>query len=337
MKIQAQQLPIHLKKNSPSLYLVSGDEFLLVQEACDTIRKHAEESGLTQREVFHVEPGFNWEEFLNSTNNSSLFGNQCLIELRVKGKITDAGSKILQNYAKKPVTDKIVLIITNKLDASQQRTSWYKAVDANGITLPIWPLDATKFPSWIANRLKLAGIRTDNQGIQIIADHATGNLLAAVQEIEKLLLLYGPGSLTAEQIGTAVTDSARFNIFSLLDAAINNNITAVNRILDNLKNEHVEPVMILWAITNELRLLINISFMLENGANIDQAMKKNNVWWNRQQPVKKMLAKYNLPQLQNFLKSATHIDMIIKGANTQHLLWHELKKFYLSFAGNSFS
>jgi len=334
MKIQLQQLPLYLKKEIASLYLVSGDEFLLVQEACDAIRKHAKESGYTEREVFYIESGSNWEQFLNSINNSSLFGDKALIELRLKGKITDAGKKILQNYANQPAPDKIVLIISNKLDSSQQKTAWFKAVDANGIFLPIWPLEPTKLPLWIANRLKLTGIRTDNQGIQVIVDHVSGNLLAAAQEIEKLLLLYGQGDLTADQISTAVTDNARFNIFNLLDAAINHNIAIVNRIFDNLKNENVEPVIILWAITNELRSLINISFSLQQGINIDQAMKQNGVWYNRKQLVRKMLTKYNLSQLQNFLRSATHIDLIIKGADKQRLLWHELRKFYLGFAGS---
>jgi len=333
MKIKPQQLQSYLKNMSP-LYLVSGDEFLLVQEACDAIRKHAKESEYSEKEVFHIEQGFNWEQFLNSVNNSSLFGNQALIELRLKGKINDAGKKILQHYANNPSPDKIILIISGKLDGAQQKTSWYKAIDKNGVVLPIWPLEPEKFPLWIGNRMKLTGIRTNNQGIQVIADHAAGNLLAASQEIEKLLLLYGPGELTVEQISTAVTDNARFNIFNLLDAAINSNLVALNRILDNLKNENSEPVIILWAITNELRSLINISFLLEQGIDIDQAMQQNGVWYNRKQLVRKMLTKHNLSRLQNFLKRAIHIDLIIKGANRQHLLWHELRKFYLSFAGS---
>ena len=111
MKIQTQQLIPHLTKNIAPLYLVSGDDFVLVQEACDTIRKHAATAGYTEREVFYIESGFNWENFLSSATNSSLFGSQVLIELHLKSKLTDSGSKVLQNYAQKPTPDKIILII----------------------------------------------------------------------------------------------------------------------------------------------------------------------------------------------------------------------------------
>lgn len=328
MKVQIEQLT-----NSPyPLYLVSGDEFLLVQEACDTIRKYAAEAGHSEREVFYVETGFNWENFLNSANNASLFGDRTLIELHLKNKITEVGSKILQNYAKNPAPDKTVLIITNKLDSAQQKTAWFKAIDSCGAILQIWPIELAQLPFWITRRLKATGLNADHQGVQLLADHVAGNLLAAVQEIEKLSLLYGNCNLTVEQISAAITDNSRFNIFNLLDATINNKTNAVNRILERLKEENIEPTLILWALVNELRSLVKISFDIKQGLSADQALTKNNIWHNRKSSVKKVLSKYNLDQLQDFLKSALHIELIIKGADTQHLLWHELGKLYLSFA-----
>lgn len=334
MKIQVEQLLSNLTKNIAPLYLVSGDEFLLVQEACDTIRKHTTEAGYGEHEVFYIESGFNWEKFLSSANNTSIFGDRVLIELHLKSKLTDTASKILQNYAKNPSPDKTILIVANKLDASQQKTTWFKAIDAHGVIMQIWPIELSQLPFWITRRLKSAGLNADHQGVQLLADHVSGNLLAAVQEIEKLSLLYGSGNLTAEQISLAITDNSRFNIFDLLDAAVNNKAAAVNRILERLKSENIEPTLILWSYTHELRSLINISFDIKHGINIDQAIIKNNIWYNRKLLVKKALGRFDLAQLQNFLKSAMHVDLIIKGADNQHLLWHELSNLYLNFSNN---
>ena len=332
MKIKIEQLAPSLKKNIAPLYLVSGDEFLLVQEACDTIRKHAVESGYSERTVFHIEASFNWDNFLGNVNNSSLFGDQEVIELSLKGKMPEAGSKVLQNYAKNPSPDKIILLIANKLDASQQRTSWHKAIDACGIVLPIWPIEQSQLPSWINNRLNMAGLKTDQEGVKLLADHAAGNLLAATQEIEKLILLYGQGNLTHEQIGDAIADNARFNAFNLLDAALSGNTNSLNRILDNLKSENVEPTIILWAITNELRSLINISVATKNGTPLETAYTKNNIWPKRRPLVKMVLNRHNLNNLQHLLRYAMNIDLAIKGADRDRLLWHEIRKVYLKFA-----
>lgn len=334
MKIQAQQLILSLKKKIAPSYLVSGDDFLLVQEACDTIRKYAIDAGYNEREVFYIESGFNWENFLGSISNSSLFGDRAIIELRIKNKLTDIGNKTLQNYAKNPNTDKVILVITNKLDQAQQKSGWFKALDTLGIVLPIWPIDQSQLSPWIENRLKQAGFTTNQQGIKLLADHTCGNLLAATQEIEKLKLLYNSGNLTAEQISNAVTDNAQFNVFNLIDAAISNKIALANRILDNLENENVEPTIILWSIANELRLLIKMSFAVKQGATIDQVIAKNNIWYNRKLLVKKALQRYKLSKLQNLFKQTLNIDLLIKGANIQKILRHELKKICFKLANN---
>ncbi len=333
MKIQLEQLTNHPNNHYP-LYLVSGDEPLLVQEACDLIRKGAAGTGHSDREVFYIETGFNWENFLSSVNNTSLFSNHTLIELHLKNKIPDIGSKILQKYTKNPVPDKTILIVTNKLSAAEQKTAWFKAIDSCGAILQIWPIELAQLPFWITRRLKGAGLNTDRDGIQLLADHVAGNLLAAAQEIEKLSLLYGKGHLTTEQISAAITDNSRFSIFNLLDATINSQTNTVNRILERLKEENIEPTLILWTLVNELRSLIKISFDLKQGLSIDQALTKNNIWYHRKNLAKKTVHKYNLGQLQDFLKSALKLELIIKGVDTQHLLWHELNKLYLNFAGN---
>lgn len=331
MKIQTEQLQF---KTIAPIYLVTGDEFLLTQEACDIIRKHTADAGYNAREIFYIEPGFNWEFFLSSLNNTSLFSERVLIELHLKSKLTDAASKILQNYIKNPTTNKVILIIANKLDSSQQKTAWFKAIDTYGIIIQIWPIESGQLPTWISRRLKIAGLNADFQGKQLLADHVAGNLLAANQEIEKLSLLYGSGDLTIEQISSAITDNSHFSIFNLLNAAINNKTTTILRILERLQSENIDPILILWAIVNELRTLINVSFDIKSGMNIDQALTKNHVWYNRKPLVKKILGRYELGQLQNLLKSAMSIDLIIKGADNQHLLWHELSKLYLRFADN---
>jgi len=332
MKIQLQQLTQSLTEKMAPLYLISGDEFLLVQEACNTVRQHAIASGFEGREIFYIESGFNWEGFLTRISNFSLFAERTLIELHLKSKLADAGSKVLQNYAKKPAPDKIVLIITDKLDAAEQRTAWFKAIDTYGVVLPIWPIDAAQLPFWITKRLQQAGLKTDGSGIKLLVDHAAGNLLAAAQEIEKLRLLYGSGNLTAEQIIAVITDNARFNVFNLLDTALAGKTSLVIRMLDNLKSEGVEPTIILWAIARELRSLINMSFAIGQGVATEQVMAKSNVWTNRKALVKKALARHDLVGLQNLLKQVAQVDCIIKGADSQHLLWHELNRIYCNFA-----
>lgn len=318
MKIQLQQLKQH--RISP-VYLISGDEFLLLQEACDLVRKLAIDFGYSEREVFHIETGFNWENFVASTSNLSLFGEKILLELNFNGKIGDVGNEVLQNYFNKPSKDKIILIITGKLDAAQQKTKWFKAVDTLGLVVQIWPIDASQMPAWIIKRLAQYNLKTSAQGVKILADYAFGNLLAAAQEIEKISLIYGGGNIMPEQIIEVITDNSKFNIFNLIDTALAGNKSLVLHILDNLKAKDAEPTIILWSIARELRVLINMSLGVEQ-----------NVWDKRKALFRQALSRHKTNSLQDLLQQATKIDRIIKGADNQHILWHEIYNIFLHLA-----
>ena len=164
MQLRHEQLTTHLQKNLAPIYLISGEVPLLIQETSDTIRKTAMQRGYTDREIFQVETGFSWETFLNNANTSSLFADQQLLELRfAPGQLGTAGSKALQSYAACPPNNKILLITTQKLDATQQKSTWFQAVGKTGITIQIWPIPNEQLPQWITQRLAAAGLQAERR------------------------------------------------------------------------------------------------------------------------------------------------------------------------------
>ena len=73
MKIEPESLAAQLQGNLKSVYIVSGDETLLVQEACALIREAATKSGFQERRTFNIDAKFNWDEFHQAANELSLF------------------------------------------------------------------------------------------------------------------------------------------------------------------------------------------------------------------------------------------------------------------------
>ena len=66
MRLRAEQVDSHLSKNFAPVYLVHGDEALLVLEAADAVRAAARKRGHSEREVLFVEKGFDWGAFAQS-------------------------------------------------------------------------------------------------------------------------------------------------------------------------------------------------------------------------------------------------------------------------------
>src|SRR5438105_175713 len=128
MKLNGDVLTTQLKRELPSIVLITGDEPLLVGEACDQLRTAARAKGFTERQVFFVERGFDWQALRASTQAMSLFAEQRIIEVRLDGASPgNEGSEVLCDIAAKTAPDILMMIITNKLDARSLSTKWVSA------------------------------------------------------------------------------------------------------------------------------------------------------------------------------------------------------------------
>ena len=240
MKLAPAQLGKHLQGALAPVYVVCGDEALLCQEATDAIRSASRAQGFTEREVFHAEANFDWGMLYEAGASLSLFAEKRVIELRIpNGKPGDKGAAAILEYLGRPPEDTLLLITLPKLDGSAQKTKWAKAlIDGPHCQyVQIWPVDANGLPQWIRQRLAQAGMNASAEAIDLIAARVEGNLLAAAQEIEKLKLLADGQQIDAGTVQAAVADSARYDVFGLIDAILNGEAAHALRMLDGLRGE----------------------------------------------------------------------------------------------------
>ncbi|GLS25550.1 DNA polymerase III subunit delta [Marinibactrum halimedae] len=332
--VRPEQLAQACKRGLAPVYVISGDEPLLVQEACDTIRTEARAQGFSERELYHSDTGIDWEGLMMSANSLSLFAERKIIEIRLhNGKPKDEGAKALTTLANSGNPDTLLLILTPKLEANTKKTKWFKALDSVGTTVAVWPINAEQLPSWIDRRLRQAGLKADSQAIDVLANRVEGNLLAASQEIEKLKLLVGDSKLvTAELMLNAVGDSARFDVFNLVDKALMGDGPASTRTLQGLRGEGVDATIVLWALAREIRTLHSVQESVNNGIAFDRACQANRIWDIRKGLIRMALPRLPLPILQQLLRKAHTVDKAIKGIRRADP-WPELMDLCLDFAG----
>jgi len=314
LKIQANQLSSHLIKSLAPCYLVTGDEHLLVDEALDTIREKARERGFTSRELHVATTGFDWNALTASTGNLSLFAEQRIVELRLPtGKPGKAGGQAIVDLVSQAGPELLFIVTGPKLDRSSSASKWAKTIDAKGASLTLWPIGIRELPGWIANRMRQAGLEPDREAVTLIADRVEGNLLAAGQEIEKLRLILGAGKVTAEDVSEAVASSSRYDVYKLTDAALAGDAGRSVKILGGLRAEGVEPVIVMWALTRELRTLATLDDVIRQGGDLGGAMQKSGVWRNRQGLVRACVGRHQHGDFHRMLKATGRADAAAKG------------------------
>lgn len=334
MLLKAEQLATQLERELRPLYVLYGDEPLLVLEAADAIRARARASGYNEREVLTVLPQFDWGLLLASGGNLSLFGDRKLIDLRIpSGKPGKEGSAALQQWCQNLSPDNLLLITLPELDWREEKAAWFTTLTNAGVVLKLNAPPLAELPGWIAGRLRRQQQSADPEGLRFIAERVEGNLLAAHQEIQKLGLLYPPGKLSQEQIRDAVLNVARYDIEGLREALLVGDIGRLARTLDGLMQEGEAPPLVLWAMSEEIRALATIRNGLDSGRPLDLLLKEAKVWGPRQAQVKRALQRLSRTTLEAALRHAGRIDCLIKGIGRGNL-WDELLRLGIALGAS---
>lgn len=314
MRLKGEQLSAHLAQGVKPLYVLYGDAPLLVLEAADLLRAAARERGYTERNVLTVLPGFDWEQLAMAAGNLSLFGDKTFIDLRIpNGKPGREGAAALTEYPRRMGPDTMLLVTLPELDWKEEKASWLSALLEAGVVLKLDAPPLAELPGWIAGRLSRQHQQADVEGLRFMAERVEGNLLAAHQEIQKLALLYPAGHLSVEQIRDAVLNVARYRIDDLREALLAGDLARLARTLEGLRQEGESPVLVLWAIAEELRALAQIKAGLARGGVLDTLFREARVWGGRQHLMRRAVQNLEARPIQNALEAAARLDRTIKG------------------------
>jgi DNA polymerase-3 subunit delta len=302
-----------LARGLRSAYLVTGSEPLLIAEACDAIRAAARAQEYADREVHFLERGFDWNALLADAANLSLFATRRLIELKI-GPTPDAESqRALAGLAERPPAD-TVLLVSGELERKSLTTAWVAAFEEHGVLVVVQSVERPALPGWIRERLGRRGVTIEPAAAELLADRVEGNLLAAQQEIERIALLMPEATLDAGQVAELVADSARYDVFELAAAAFSGQAERALRILAGLRAEGREPPLVLWALLNDLRGLSRVAQRAERERSLDSIFRAEQIWSNRQGPLKAALRRLPRPEIDALLSAAAAADRMAKGS-----------------------
>ncbi len=318
-------------------YLIAGNETLRVLEAADAIRAHARKQGISEREVFEADArGFDWSELSASLNAPGLFSAQRLVEVRLPGgKPGKAGEKALLEACDSVPTDgrphDVVLLVTCSEWSKQHGGKWSEAIGRIGQIAIAWPIRVDELPRWIEQRLRSRGLSADRDAVQVLAERVEGNLLAAAQEIDKLALLGHEGTLDVASMESLVADASRYDVFRLLDAAMNGQGAQAARMLAGLRAEGAAVPALLGMVTMELQRAATLAQVQARGGNLGAEFKAQRIWDSKQAAYRRALARHDARRWERFVAVVGRIDRTAKGRGEGDA-WQQLERLLLAVA-----
>lgn len=323
MQIKSNQLQRHLDAGRfAPIYLVSGDEPLLVDEACASIVAAAEANGFSDRTRFDLAVDGGLEEALAGAANLSLFASKRMLDIRLPAKGLDRkGSDTIRRYLGSPPPSTMVLCRAVGLDWRTKSSAWHRAIDKAGAVVQVWPVGARELPRWLDQRCRASGLQLDREAISILAERVEGNLLAATQEIEKLRLSGRKGTIGADEMRDAVGDSAHFDTFQMIDAAFAGQGARACRMARVLRQDGIPIFMVMGALVNQLRRAREVA------AGGSPRMPRN-----RAQHVKRAVERLGTDRIDALLRAAAVLDLQSKGM-LRGDAWQSLERMVVTVAG----
>jgi DNA polymerase III subunit delta len=314
LKVPFRQLDSHLNRSLAKVYLVAGDEPLLVDEALEQVRAAAMRAGFSSRELHTADRSFKWVDLLAGADNLSLFATRKIVEIRLATpKPGDDGSETIAALCEREDPDTLVIVAVGEKLGQASRSTWVKAIEQHGAVVEIWPIERGELPRWIQQRATGLKLKLTPAAAQSLAERVEGNLLAADQEIKRLALTAAGREIDEAEVLEFVANNSRFDVFALADAVLAGETGRTFRILSGLRAEGVHPVQISWVLNRDISLLSRLEYAVRHGDNLEGALLRSGVWQRRQPLVKKALSKFKAPRLKALLAEAARVDAALKG------------------------
>ena len=295
------------------VYLIAGGEPLIVQEFADALRAKARAEGYNEREVLEAGKDFDWNALTMGIASLSLFASRRLFDLRLPtGRPDRDGSKAITDYCQNPPPDTVLLITTQEWSLKHVG-KWVEAIARLGHVVTVWPIKPNELHDWLEKRLRSRGLSAEPAALHLLAERIEGNLLAAAQEVEKLALLAPGKRLGAEEMEHLVADSARYDVFKLVEAALAGDSQRAVHMVHSLRAEGEQVPGLLPMLATELLKVAALARVANDGGNLMNAMRDARVWDSKQALYRRATDRHPASRWETFVAEAGRIDLIAKG------------------------
>ena len=335
MNIKPEQLQNSLSNQLASTYFAFGAEILLVEQSLSMIKGIARENGFNERFRFDIDGNFSWDSIISLISSPSLFAEKRIIECRfTTGKIGVKGSKALTEILQTLPDDILLIISSGKLEMAQQKSKWFKTLDKKGIIIQHWEVQSNQLVGWITRNMSQLGLDSNIEVANAIAYCTEGNLLASMQEIQKLKIAYPDGKINLREYLNQIDQQSQYSVFGMIDSALQGDTDKVNKVFNSLIDDSTPPVILVSSLYREIKNLVNMSIELKTNQTIESILNNHRVWQKRKPLISNALKKHSYQKLQKLLLRLGRIDRSLKGMDNLDV-YDELQNVVIALSGKN--
>ena len=320
MKLNFRQIEPFVKSPDPAVrvILVYGPDQGLMRERAQTMAKTVVSD---LNDPFNVvvlssdSIGDDPARLSDEANAMSMMGGKRLI------RIEDAADKItatLKSYLENPNDEAVIICEAGELSP---RSSLRKLCEASkkAAAVPCYVEDERDIARLIRETIQGAGKSIDNDAVQWLAANITGDRGKARAELEKVLLYKGQeqSTISLHDVQNICGQAGAQSMDDLVYAIGSNRPNEAMRAYQILMDEGIAHIAIIRATQNHFRKLHRTKSLVEEGENLDKAMKTlvPPIFFKQEPAFKAQLQTWSLVALSKILEKLNEMEAQSKTSN----------------------
>ncbi|MFZ7276204.1 DNA polymerase III subunit delta [Avibacterium endocarditidis] len=322
-RLFADQLSASLEKKLASIYCLVGQDPLLLQESKDLICAVAKQQGFDEKNEITLDNSTDWIALNEQVQSMGLFFSRQILLLNFPENLTAPLQKRLAELVGLLNQDVLLILQTAKLTKPMEKQDWFvqaNQFDAQFSIVNCQTPNIEQLPRWIVGRSKALEMFVEPEAIQLLCYSYENNLLALKQTLQLLALLYPKEKITLSKVQNVVEQSSVFTVFQWIDALLEGKSQRARHILDGLRGEDIQPVILLRTLQRELITIltltapqqqINIDSPLST-AKLREQFDQLKIWQSRRPLFLQAIQRLTYRKLYKIIQQLAELERIIK-------------------------
>lgn len=323
MQIKPQAVNQHIQKKRLPLYVLIGQDTYLLEEAFNTIKAHIKTTNDCDEQIINIQTTDDWKTLEETSNCYSLFASNTLINAVLDKKTIDAnGKKILTKYLDQNPSNCFTILRAPNLPAKQ--IQWLTN-HPQVLVVVAYPLNTAAMKQWITNQLSNKTFKYNKEVPELILHYTQGNMLACAQVIEKISLTNPANSqISSQHVLDHVSNQCDHSLYELVDACLLGHADKAIQVLRQAANNKTEATLVLWMLTQEVRILSQILFAQQQNTDLKTINPQLKIWPQRSSLYQQASKRLTAETLKQLLAHSKIIDEQIKSTLNKYV-WNALE------------
>ncbi|HET6369584.1 MAG TPA: DNA polymerase III subunit delta [Nitrospiria bacterium] len=304
--------PARSSANFSSLYLIHGEERLLMEEAH---RRFIDALLTPDTQAFNYTP-FNGREnraaeILSAAETLPVFSEKRLVWIWDAEQFDANEGERFLGYLERPSPTTVLVFSAAKPDF---RKKLFTALRSTGEIISCAPLPEREIPRWIGERARGMGLSLSREALLYLKEALGNNLHGIIKELEKLDLVHREKSeITLQEVQEMVVGSRGHSVFDWLRAVGEKNLPLSLQRLGELLADGEHPLLLLNLVVRQLRQMAVAKEHLSRGGGSGALPRMLGFPPSVLQPFLQQTQKWTETQLKEGMVLAMEVDVQLKG------------------------